>query len=480
MRVFQKIRLELLAFFLSYITCSLLCQGQAPTVQKNQQEPSGVVIDTIVISGNTKTKKSIITRELNIKPGDTIREGQKEQLFKNNQNRVLNTNLFVSAKLQIDTLQQKKTALKITVKERWYTFPQLIFELADRNFNEWWYDRGQNLKRISYGIRLFQNNVRGHDETLKLTFQHGFTPKYGLSYDIPYIDNKQRYGINTWFNYARNREKDYVLLNHSREFLETNRFIYRNFESGIKLYTRKGFFLTHSLSMTFNHNTIHDTLQKLNPDFFSTENTMQRYFTFQYSLTMDKRNRDQFAENGYRYFFEIKKMGITPVSTLNMAVINAEYAHYFDLGKKFYAAYRLNTRFSFPDNQPYANTSGLGYSDDFVRGYELYAINGQHHWLFRTALRKKFFSHTFDLSKYIPIKQFGVIPIDLYLTAFNDFGYVHHANPDAFNKKLSNKLMRGTGAGLNLVTYYDSVFRLEYSVTKELEKGFFIHFRKDI
>ena len=44
----------------------------------------------------------------------------------------------------------------VDVKERWYIFPLPIFELADRNFNEWWKTR--DFSRTNYGLSVVQNN----------------------------------------------------------------------------------------------------------------------------------------------------------------------------------------------------------------------------------------------------------------------------------------------------------------------------------
>ena len=41
---------------------------------------------------------------------------------------------------------------------------------------------------------------------------------------------------------------------------------------------------------------------------------------------------------------------------------------------------------------------------------------------------------------------------------------------------LDNKFIYGTGMGLDFVTYYDKVLRLEYGINDMGETGLFIHF----
>ena len=70
-----------------------------------------------------------------------------------------------------------------------------IFQLADRNFNEWWENYNHDLSRVIYGLKLYQYNMRGRNETLTLTAQFGFIQRYELMYRIPYLDKRQKQGL---------------------------------------------------------------------------------------------------------------------------------------------------------------------------------------------------------------------------------------------------------------------------------------------
>jgi hypothetical protein len=39
---------------------------------------------------------------------------------------------------------------------------------------------------------------------------------------------------------------------------------------------------------------------------------------------------------------------------------------------------------------------------------------------------------------------------------------------------LANRLLMGAGAGLHMVTFYDFVFRAEYTVNREGNRGFYL------
>jgi hemolysin activation/secretion protein len=80
---------------------------------------------------------------------------------------------------------------------------------------------------------------------------------------------------------------------------------------------------------------------------------------------------------------------------------------------------------------------------------------------------------------WIKTEKFNKIHYAIYLNLLFDAGYVHNNiyNPTS---RLQNKLIYGTGLGLDLVTYYDLVFRLEYSVNQFGEKGVYLHFMAPI
>jgi len=44
---------------------------------------------------------------------------------------------------------------------------------------------------------------------------------------------------------------------------------------------------------------------------------------------------------------------------------------------------------------------------------------------------------------------------------------------------LANTLLGGAGAGLDFVTAYDVVVRVEYSFTTQRTNGFFLHIKKE-
>ena len=204
-----------------------------------------------------------------------------------------------------------------------------------------------------------------------------------------------------------------------------------------------------------------------------------RYFSLSYTFRRDLRDYNAYALTGYLFEATIRKdgLGIFPSAT-NTLTLKAKYNKFWKLHNRWFLATAVEGKFSAFD-QPYYVQQGLGYGEEFIRGYEVYVIDGQHFGLMKTNLRFAALpTRTINL-KFLKSKKIGLIPIALYTNLHFDAGYV----ADGIfkdNNPLSNRMLYGWGVGLDIVTYYDIAWRLEYSFNDRLEHGFFIHFTKHI
>ena len=184
-----------------------------------------VLIDNIFIIGNKVTKPKIILRELDVEIGKTYPYNDLLELLSIDKNKIQNLRLFNSVNISTLDLSDTKVDIVIQVKERWYTFPAPIFDLVDRNFNDWWQNRDGDLGRTNFGVKLFRNNFRGRNEQLRLTVQFGFTRNFSLVYKIPYIDRSQRHGLSFLFDYAENNNIAYQTEDHIQSFYDAEELL---------------------------------------------------------------------------------------------------------------------------------------------------------------------------------------------------------------------------------------------------------------
>lgn len=439
-----------------------------------------VRIDKIFIIGNKLTKPQIVLRELDVNEGEIFYFPDLKAALEIDKNKLINTRLFNS--VQIHTLEVDKYLVDIIieVKERWYTFPLPIFSLADRNFNDWIQNHDAKLNRVNYGLRFYQYNFRGRNERLRGIAQFGFTKKFELSYTIPYINRAQKNGLTFFGGYAENKSIPYKTTDHKLVFVSSDDILKESVSAGITFSRRSSFFNTQFLSLSYNSNLIADTVALLNSNYLLDGRTDQKYLQLKYTFNRDKRDIQAYPLKGYLVTVEATKLGLGIFKDLDQTELRTNYSEYIDLGKLFYLSTSLTAKTSFPKKQPYINFPGLGYGRDVLRGYELYVIEGQHYLFNKISLKRKLLGGDINLDRFMPIDQFKNIPLSIYFKLFFDSGLVKN---DVFypeNTLFTNEYIYGGGFGFDIVTFYDTVIRLEYSINKEKESGFFFHFRADI
>jgi outer membrane protein assembly factor BamA len=438
-----------------------------------------VLVRNIKIEGNTRTKDKIIYREMLIKQGDTLQKAKLKELLESDRQKITNTYLFITVKLTPQEIDDKHIDIIVELKERLYLVTLPVFYLADRNFNEWWYERNHDLRRTIYGVYGKHSNLTGNNDQLRVRAEIGFIPNFELTYSSPYLDKSLKttflvgifYGINKTMSYRTNQDKFLFLESEQRQRERLNFYTV--------LSRRTGFYQNQSLQISYNKTQISDTVALLNPNYFLGGKTQQKYLLINYAYIFDRRDNRQYALKGYRMSFDATKYGLFASDDINQLNISATYSKYLPLGKKFYTNYSLRAKVSFPQQQPFLQTAGLGYRNDLVRGYELYVIDGQSYALAKTNLKYQLFDRIFNLNRFLKIKQFNTLPVAAYLNSFVDVGYVKNNFSELNNTKLANKWLVGGGLGLDVVTWYNVVGRLNYSINGIGEKRLFLNLSRE-
>ncbi len=438
-----------------------------------------VVVHSIKIEGNTRTKDKIIFREMLVKVGDTLQKTKLNQILESDRQKITNTNLFITVKVSSQELDNQQIDITVEVRERLFLVILPVFYLADRNVNEWWYDRNHDLKRTIYGVYAKHSNLTGNKDQLFVKAEAGFVPNFEIAYSSPYLDKSLKTNALAGVFYAINKTMAYRTFEDKFQFLTSE----QRQRERISLYTvlsrRTGFYQNQTLQLSYNKTQISDTIARLNPNYFLNGTTKQKYFLLNYAYIFDRRDNRQYALKGYRLSIDATKYGLFASDNINQMTLTAAYSRYFKVVGGFFANYSIRGKTSFPQKQPFLQTTGLGYRSDLVRGYELYVIDGQSFALAKTNLKYRLFDHVFDLSKYLKIKQFNSLPVAAYLNSFCDVGYSKNNFPEINHTKLANRWLVGGGIGLDVVSWYNVVGRLNYSINGLGEKRLFFNIARE-
>ncbi len=474
---FQGISQDAPASGLSPDTVKLRTRGTLPVADSTARF---IRINRIFIIGNDITRDRIIRRELSIQEGDVIYSSDLPAILAVEKKKLINTRLFNLVNIRTLELEKDQFDILIDLKERWYTFPSPIFDLADRNFNEWWQNYNHDFRRVNYGLRLYRYNMRGRNETLRFVAQFGYLKRFELSYRIPNLDPAQKHGIAFDFDYSEARNVPYRTLNHKLVFHEFDSdTIHRQTRgAGITYSFRNSFYDTHFLKLDYRNNSISDVILAKNPNYLGEEERRQQYGVLSYIFTSDRRDYIAYPLRGYFFNSSISKSGLSASDDLNKIEAAVNFSKYFELKNNFYLSNNTIGYISAPNKLSYYNYGALGYRRQFVRGYELYVIEGPAYFMNKTTFKKRLLSRNYHWGA-MPFDKFRDIPLSIYVKTYADIGYVKNYDDYEAGKLLTNKLLSGFGGGIDIIGSYDLVFRFEYTFNIENERGFFFHIRKE-
>ncbi|MEZ4721573.1 MAG: POTRA domain-containing protein [Flavobacteriales bacterium] len=439
-------------------------------------------VSTIHISGNDRTKDFVILREVPISEGDSILSEDLEAIKKDIVRNITNTSLTNFIDVKFDTISAGQIACNIKIHERWYIWPNIIFSLADPNFSTWIQDK--NPERLNYGFSISDFNFRGRREKLTVNFQNGWTRKVGINYQIPGLNKKRTLGGGFEFYYSNNREINHQLLfnpeeyiYNKRDFVKATRFIKEEIVARAKLEYRRKFLNTHRWIAGIETIIIDDTVRNANPDYLPNGKTRSQYFYLSYGFKREKRDNKAYPLTGYLIDGSVDHRGLGILNKndvfLTEALITVNFHH--QIKGRWFFGHGYKGKLTPIGAPPYYFQRGLGYSNNFVRGYELYVIDGQHYILHKNNIKYQLIrKQTIDLKTLF--RKFDKFHYSVFLNAFSDAGYVID-NLNGSSNPLANTWQYSCGLGLDFVTYYDLVVRFEGSINKLGNPGFYVNFR---
>ncbi len=465
-----------LVLMIAFIGPDFVANAQSDSLAyKPDSSLAFVTIHSILIEGNRKTKPQIVLREITFLTDDTLTLPDLTSEIEESRNNLMNIGLFNEVVINIKNWVGDAIDINVIVRERWYTFPVPSLDLYDRNLNVWWVEHNHDLKWLQFGLRYYQQNVRGRDEDLKLALLFGYSQLYQVQYNIPYINARQDLGLKFNTSYSRSKNITYGFANNKDLiYQDVDEFQKRNLLIQTDIIYKPAFYNRYVFTLSYNDNKISDTAALLNPDYFLNGQTYQRYFTAQATIIRDYRDIAAYPLNGSYFEITLSKLGIGLFDNVNLISGSARYDHYIPFGKNWFVSSQNKVKLSFPTKQPYNLDRGLGYSKDYVSGYEYYVIDGQSYGYTKLDLKNRLLNVKLKTSENNPFLKGARIPITLYARMFINAGYV---KDDLYfeNNPLNNTLLLGGGLGFDLSLIYDTTFRFDYAINKLGEHGFYFH-----
>jgi outer membrane protein assembly factor BamA len=439
-----------------------------------------VVINDIYISGNRQSRASVILRELTFSKGDTLSPATLQRRIQFSQDNLLNTSLFNYVYIS-DTIRNDISPplgggglvdIHIKVEERWYIWPVIDLVFEDRNISTW--IRHPDWSRFSFGAGVNIDNMRGLNENLNINARIGYQRGVSLSYSDIALDRAKRHllGISTSYNRIYNAA--YTTENNKPVYATTDgRAIRERYTAGVNYSYRPQLRERHSAGLSYDHTAIDDTLITLNPSYWGGSNTRRSTVSAMYAYASDYRDSYVYPLKGT--LWKVTAHASTALDgNLIAGSLLPEINTYLPLTRRWFYAGSLSAKLSVANRQAYTVTRALGYENNYLRGYEDYVMDGDYYVLFKNTLRFLVMpTKTVEIKWLSALYKFNKIHFTIYANVFADYGYSHNKYAAADNT-LQNIFLYSGGVGLDLVTYYDIVFRIDYSINKMREGGFYI------
>ena len=431
-----------------------------------------VHIDSILIIGNMVTRNYIVRREMSFKEGDSLLSRNLASVIEIARRNIYNTTLFLNVQVSAEKLLENHYKIIVYLKERWFIFPIPQFQLVARSFNEWIHVYHGALARVNYGLNFTENNLTGRKDKFKLTFINGYSQNISALYNLPYINHKLVAGFSIGGGYGRTRELPYLTnVKNQQVFYRKDEYITNNWYVNAGYTIRKEIFRKQVFRVRYSVINVPDSIIFLNPNYLNVNRVQQTIPDITYQFYYDNADNILYPLTGHQSRIFINKRGLGWKGGINMLSIFGEYDQYFSSHNKLYMGISMMGQLKFPFQQSYINQRALGFDENYLRGLELYVIDGVAYSLIKFNVKKRVLK--FTLPGIRNSKTYNRIPFTIYAKTYSDLGYVYSNMSD--KSMLNNKFLYSYGFGFDVVTLYDFHLRLEYSFNQLGENGLFLH-----
>jgi outer membrane protein assembly factor BamA len=430
---------------------------------------NSIYLRDVKFIGLKKTKPQALLRFLEFEPYHVIAPNRLPQLLEQSSRNIYNTGLFNKVEIQ-DTLIEDSLSLQITVKERWYIFPQPYFLLEERTFTD--FVKEPSTKRLTYGMGVDWQNFTGRLDNLWAGFTLGYSKRFFGYYFLPYAFPKSKIDISFWGLYQKNKEVNIGSINgklirfflNENDFQETHKYIL-SFSKRVSNIEKVTF------ELGYTYKSFHDSLYFFRENYLTNRKGIEYYPTFRLIYIYDKRDVYAFPLEGYKFFASAEYNGLGKWSSTNFIKLKLNFSQFHPIKKRWNFGYAGYFHQSFGYKIPYYDKFFIGFSD-FLRGYEKYVIDGTTIFMIKTDFKFAVVPKRITSSKMLSGK-FKDFPFGIYLVWLNDLGMVNDLSFNNDDPFLKNQWLYSTGWGIQIPFIYDSLFRFEYTYNHLKEWNWF-------
>ncbi len=430
------------------------------------------IVGNIYITGNRITKNYIIERELSFKKGDSLSLPDLIQAFRKARERLINTHLFNDAVVYLKAFRGYVADIEIDVKERWYIFPLPYFRPVDRNLSVW-QEHDYSLSRVNYGLKYNHYNFTGRNDNLTAWLITGYSRQVELAYDMPYADRSLKHGFGFTAIYSAQKEVDALTTANQQYFIRADtipyagRYLFEQYSFSVRYYYRPALKTKHLVRFGISKITIDSALTVFNQHYFNNDKRQVFYPELSYVINYTDVDYVPYPLKGITVETGLLRRGIN--ADMNLWQMSFKNSLSWPIARKTYFTTQNQSILKLPFNQPFYNQQLMGYGDFYLRGLDRYVVDGEA----GVVIHNTFMRELFDFSvPFLHVSSHDRIPFRIFATTFADGGYAYNKNNTG--NSLENRFLYTGGFGLDIISFYDFTFKLDYSFNQLGQKGLFL------
>jgi outer membrane protein assembly factor BamA len=399
------------------------------------------VIDTIIISGNERTKDYVILDEMTLKPDSALTLKAVEF----DRNRIYSLGLFTRVDMFYDSLDGTRF-LNVDVGERWYLIPVPLFGFRDGD-----------TKKPFYGAGLLHNNVGGRNQKLFASVVLGYNPSASIFFSDPLIDRTHNLFFSGNLFYSRVRNRSQIASEITGDFDELH--------YGGDLTVGKRLSLYEATNITIGYNTVR--VEDYEPGRTVSSSGRDNFLFATLGYAYDSRDLREYASMGTFASLYLTKYGFGE-SKLSYTRFGTDLRRYTPIPYNLVLVARVFGSYVSGGLVPTYARTFFGYGER-IRGHFNTVFEGENLAGSTIELRYPLIGPRTFLFTALPLPaEFSVWRFGMSLELFADAGATWFAN-----KVQWNSFAAGYGGGVVFLLPYGYVVSTEYAFN-EYRKGQFI------
>jgi len=438
--------------------------------------PPWLVVGPVELVGNRVTRERVVMAELGFAPGDSLPAPAWPLAVELARANLLRTPLFNFVEIDTFRLAADTVSARVRLQERWYTWPYLFLNYADQNLNAWW--QHKQLDRLTYGLDLHRLNFRGRNELLKARATWGYSRRLGLSHENVFLDRRRRFSLGMALSYTLQDQAQVAVRADRLVFFEGQGAHLELLLAALRWSWRPDNQTSWGGELDYSRREVSDSLRLAWPEYLGGTAPALGHWGASAYWQRDSRDNGNYPLSGW--WVRVQAQADWLGDGRRFIGLSARARRYQPLPGRWSAAASLAASALLGRDPPFFLQGALGFND-YIRGYEYYLINGRSFLLSKNQIRFNWLRYRqFDLD-FFPLDrfpQFSRVHVSSFVGAFVDLGQVWQPAAQALaeGNLLVNRWQASAGLGWDWVTYYDKVLRLEWSVNRFGQSGFFLHF----